>query len=72
LIKEKEKYNKMKGVVIVDNKNVIYKELTEQDFYPPADDRTWKSNVEDIEDGDNFADYCEEFFELLDEENYFD
>lgn len=46
--------------------------LTEQDFYPPSDDRVWKSNVEDIEDGDNFADYCKEFFELLDEEEYFD
>lgn len=46
--------------------------LTEQDFYPPSDDRVWTSNVEDIEDGDNFADYCKEFFELLDEEEYFD
>lgn len=47
-------------------------ELTEQDFNPPSDDRVLTSNVEDIEDGDNFADYCEEFFELLDEEEYFD
>lgn len=47
-------------------------ELTEQDFYPASDDRVLTSNVEDIEDGDNFADYCEEFFELLDEEEYFD
>lgn len=47
-------------------------ELTEQDFYPPSDDRVLTSNVEDIEDGDNFADYCVEFFELLDEEEYFD
>ena len=46
--------------------------LTEQDFYPPSDDRVWISNVEDIEDGDNFADYCEEFFEMLDEEEFFD
>lgn len=47
-------------------------ELTEQDFYPPSDDRVLTSNVEDIEDGDNFADYCKEFFELLDDEEYFD
>lgn len=46
--------------------------LTEQDFYPPSDDRVWISNVEDIEDGDNFADYCKEFFEMLDDEEYFD
>lgn len=46
--------------------------LTEQDFYPPSDDRVWTSNVEDIEDGDNFADYCKEFFDMLDEEECFD
>lgn len=46
--------------------------LTEIDFYPPSDDRTWKSNVEDIIGGDNFADYCEDFFEMLDEEEYYE
>lgn len=46
--------------------------LTEEDFCPPSDDRIWTSNVEDINDGDNFADYCEEFFEMLDEEEYYD
>ena len=46
--------------------------LKESDFYPPSDDRDWKSYVYDIVGGDNFADYCEEFFELLDEENYYD
>lgn len=46
--------------------------LTEQDFYPASDDRVWTSNVEDIENGDNFADYCKDFFELLDEEEYYD
>lgn len=39
---------------------------------PLFDDRNWKSNVEDIDGGDNFADYCEYFFEILDEEEYFD
>lgn len=51
------------------NQNPI---LTEQDFYPPSDNRVWKSNVMDIANGDNFADYCNEFFELLDEEEFFD
>lgn len=46
--------------------------LTEQDFYPPSDNRVWKSNIDDIDDGDNFSDYCVEFFEMLDEEEYYD
>lgn len=46
--------------------------LTEQDFYPPSDNRTAKSMVKDIVGGDNFIDYCEEFFGLLDEEGYYD
>lgn len=46
--------------------------LTEIDFYPPYDNRILKSYVEDIDGGDNFADYCRDFFELLDEEEYYD
>lgn len=46
--------------------------FTEQDFYFSSDDRVWSSNVKDIEGGDNFADYCKDFFKLLDEEEYFD
>jgi hypothetical protein len=48
--------------------------LTEESFYPPSDNRTWKSYVGDIggEDGDTFSRYCEYFFELLDEEDYFE
>lgn len=45
--------------------------LSDSDFYPPSDNRVWTTNVEDIDGGDNFADYCEEFFEMLDEEEYF-
>jgi hypothetical protein len=55
----------------VDDKNVYDHILDEQDFYPPADNRTWKSSVRDVRGGDNFADYCEYFFEMLDEEEYF-
>ena len=36
------------------------------------DDRTWKSNVYDIVGGDNFADFCEHYFEMLDEEEYWE
>lgn len=46
--------------------------LTEEDFYPPVDNRILTSYVEDIEDGDNFMDYCEYIFELCDEEEYWD
>lgn len=46
--------------------------LTEEDFYPPSDNRVLKSNVRDIVDGDNFADYCTDMFELLEEEGYFE
>ena len=46
--------------------------LTESDFYPPSDNRNWLSNIIDIDGGDNFADYCEHFFEMLDQEEYFE
>lgn len=42
--------------------------LTERDFYPPSDNRVFTSYVEDINGGDNFADYCKDFFELYEEE----
>lgn len=47
-------------------------EKFESDFYQSTDNRTWKSHVGDIAGGDNFEDFCEEFFELLDKENYWD
>lgn len=46
--------------------------LTEESFYPPSDDRYLESYIEDIEDGDNYADYCADFFELLEEEGYYE
>lgn len=45
--------------------------LSETDFYPPSDNRIWTTNIMDIDGGDNFADYCKDFFEMLDEEEYF-
>lgn len=47
-------------------------EILEYYIYPISDNRTWESYVEDIDGGDNFADFCEEFFELLDEEDYWE
>ena len=46
--------------------------LTEESFYPPSDDRYLESYVDDIEDGDNFADYCEYIFEYLEEVGYYE
>lgn len=61
---------------IFTNKDYIWTDdnlcLKESDFYHPSDDRVWKSNIDDIEGGDNFADYCEEFFRMLDEEDYWE
>ena len=48
--------------------------LTEEDFNTTQDNRVLTSYVEDIDDGqgDNFTDYCEYIFELLEEEGYYD
>lgn len=43
-----------------------------EDDFEEIDDRYWKSGVEDIEGGDNFIDYCEYIFEILEEEGYYD
>ena len=67
MIKEKEN---QKEEIKVCNEYVFDEELREQDFF--VDNRTWESNVRDISGGDNFADFCEEFFEMLDEEEYFE
>ena len=47
-------------------------ELKEQDFYFQTDNRVLESYVEDIDGGDNFADYCKYIFGVLAEEEYFD
>lgn len=47
-------------------------ELTEQDFYTTSDNRYLESYIEDIDGGDNFADYCKYIFELLEEEDYYE
>ncbi len=50
----------------------IYDYLTEESFYPPLDNRYLESYIEDIDGGDNFAEYCEYIFELLEEEGYYE
>ena len=46
--------------------------LRESDFYTTSDDRVLESYVEVIEGGYSFGDYCEDFFEILEEEGYWD
>ena len=46
--------------------------LTEEDFYPIADNRYLKSNVYDICGGDNFVEYSEYIFDLYEEEDYWE
>lgn len=46
--------------------------ITEESFYPPSDNRCLKSYVEDIDGGDNFADYCEYIFGILEEEGRYE
>lgn len=45
---------------------------SEIDFYQPSDDRVLESYIEDIDGGDNFADYCEYIFKLYEEEDYYE
>lgn len=39
-----------------------YHEITEKDFYPPEDTRSYQSGIEDIDGGDNFSDYAKWFY----------
>ena len=69
-MRSKKRNNKYDFSDILNEQDVA--ELTEQDFYPPSDDRYLESYIEDIDGGDNFVDYCEYIFELLEEEDYYD
>lgn len=46
--------------------------LKESDFRTTSDSRILESCVEDIDGGDTFSEYCEELFEMLEEEGYWD
>lgn len=43
-------------------------ELTEQDFYPPEDTRLYTSGIDDVNDGDSFAEYAEYFWDTYEDE----
>jgi hypothetical protein len=69
--KKRDKYN-IDDILLELDEQPYNNCLTEVDFYPPSDSRYLKSYVEDIEDGDNFADYCSYIFEILEEEGYYE
>ena len=52
------------------NQAINYQAPIQSRYNSIIDDRNWKSNTEDIDDGDNFADYCKYIFKLYDEEEY--
>ena len=45
-------------------------ELTKSTFYPPEDPRVYASGIDDIDGGDNFAEYAEYFWETYGHEIY--
>ena len=68
---------------VLDDKDFYFEDEFEDDKYQEnnpdnrtlsdvSDNRVWKSYVEDIDGGDNFGDYCEYFFKMLIEEEYYD
>ena len=56
----------------IDDEQYLYQTNNVFDNEPLADNRVWESYVEDIDGGDNFADYCQYIFNALDEMEYFD
>ena len=46
--------------------------LSEEDFYPPSDDRVLQSNIVDINSGDNFETFAKYMFTLYEEEEYYE
>ena len=45
--------------------------LSEEDFYPPTDDRTIQSYVEEMYDGE-FDEYAEYIYDLYESEDYWE
>ena len=54
------------------NKVVYNDVLSEEDFYPPSDNRVLKSYVRDIYGGDIFAEYAKYNYNLYEKEEYYE
>ena len=46
--------------------------LTDRDFYPSLDNRTFKSLIYDISIDNNFVDYTKYIFDLYESEDYYE
>lgn len=46
--------------------------LTEESFYPPADNRCLQSLIEDVNDEDNFIEYAKFIYDLYEDEGYYE
>ena len=46
--------------------------LTEESFYPPADNRCLQSLIEDINNEDNFIEYAKFIYDLYEDEGYYE
>ena len=68
----KVKENKNKGEIIVKNKWELNDILTEEDFYPPSDDRMLTSYIEDMKDEVSFVEYAKYIYDLYEEEGYYE
>ena len=66
----KDNNEKDKFVISPEIQNWIdkYPVLSEKDFYPPEDKRIVKSGLDNISNGDNFADYLEEYYDYYEDE----
>ena len=47
-----------------------YPVLTEEDFYPPADERVRSCGIDDIPGGDSYVDYFNWFYETYGEDMF--
>lgn len=45
--------------------------LSEEDFYPPSDNRTLKTNIKEMYKGE-FEEYTEYIFDLYESEDYYE
>ena len=72
---EENSYNEIMDKELYDyllNDDEFFLSEDEQELEIFEDNLYWKSVVEDIDGGDNFIDYCEWFFEMLEEEGYYE
>lgn len=53
---------------IKNNKNQDSYILSEEDFYPPEDNRKYRSYISSVYGGDNFYDYFEWFYDMYEDE----